>query len=165
VLADERHDPAPLLRTQAPDRTDALLARAQAFEEELNEKYEEGEITGRELREGLKAAAEKREEVNWANRKAELADEMQRTAAESAWNTEVERFIQRVTVDPESQRLSDRAQLAKARKLYQDDVTTAAGLHAASTARQPTSHGDERDDMGSGEYAALDRLPEHRPIA
>jgi len=177
-----RHDPAPALKARAPENAGAVLDRVGQFEDHIQRQFEDGEITAREYRGGLQQAADKREEVRWARRKADLAREMDEQAKEAAWYREVDRFlsttgaavakndmtkkafdryVQEVTADPANQHLSDRAQLEKAHKLFLADFGPAFG---GTAAHQPGG-GDARGDMGGGDYAALDRLLERDPAA
>jgi hypothetical protein len=178
-----RADPALILTARAPDNAAAVLDRVDQFEELIQTQFEDGEITSQKYRDGLRQAAEKREEVNWAQRKAELAREMDEQAKETAWYREVDRFmsttgaaiakseavkiafdehVKAVTSDPANQNLSDRAQLEKAHKLFMADMGEAFG---APSARQPASHGECSDMDGGGRFAALDRLAETDPMA
>lgn len=141
----------------------------------------DGEITAAEYRDGLRQAADAREELRWKQRKADLAREFTETAESNAWYSAVDKFmgttgagiakneaatiafdqyVKKVTSDPANQKLSDRAQLEKAHKLFVADFGAAFG----GPAHQPAGDGG-RGDLGGGKYAALDRLAESDPMA
>lgn len=176
-----RADPAPILNARAPENASAVLNRVGAFEDNIERQFYDGEITAREYRDGLRQAAEAREEVRWSQRKAELATEMDEQAKEAAWFREVDRFlsttgaavakndmtktafdryVREVTADPANQHLSDRAQLEKAHKLFMADFGPGFG---GAAAHQPAGDGG-RGDLGGGKFAALDRLAEADPM-
>ncbi|QGM97705.1 hypothetical protein [Methylocystis parvus] len=176
-----RADPAPILNVRAPENASAVLDRVSQFENDVERRFYDGEITSHEYRDGLRQAAEAREEVRWSQRKADLAREMDEQAKEAAWFREVDRFlsttgaavakndmtktafdqyVKEVTADPTNQHLSDRAQLEKAHKLFVADFGPAFGTPAA---HQPSGEG-ERGDLGGGKFATLDRLAESDPM-
>ncbi len=180
---DARHDPAPILKARALDNAAVILDRVVQFEEDLARQFEEGDIAARDYAEGLRRAAEKREEVRWAQRKAELASEFTETAQNNAWFREVDRFmsttgaaiakseaakiafdehVKAVTADPANQHLSDRAQLDMAFKLFKQDVGGALGAPAL---HQPVGQRHGQADVGGGDYSALDRLADADPVA
>ncbi len=177
-----RDDPAPILNARAPDNAGAVLDRVGAFEDKIERQFYDGEITSREYRDGLRQAADAREEVRWSQRKADLAREMDEQAKEAAWYKEVDRFlstsgaavakndmtktafdryVREVTADPANQHLSDRAQLEKAHKLFMNDFGPGFG---SAPAHQPAGDGG-RGDLGGGKFAALDRLATTDPLA
>lgn len=180
-----RNDPAPILTAKAPDQAHATLARCAEFEEEASRRFEEGEITAREYRDFLQRAADAREQARWDQRKAELASEMTQQAQDRAWYSEVDRFmattgvqiarshsakiafdehVKAVTADPANHRLSDRAQLDKAYKLFMQDVGGALGV--AQRAAAYDAMGDQGGRaVGGSDFAALDRLAETDPMA
>jgi hypothetical protein len=177
-----RADPAPILRARTPDSAAAVLDRVSKFEDKIEQQLYDGEITSAEYRDGLRQAADAREEVRWSQRKAELAREMDEQAKEAAWFREVDRFlattgaavakndmtkmafdryVKVVTANPANQHLSDRAQLEKAHKLFVADFGAAFG---GAPAHQPAGDGG-RGDLGGGRFAALDRLATTDPLA
>jgi hypothetical protein len=190
------------LRAKAPEKAEEAIAAIRAEEEELATKFDDGEITAREFRDGLNKLGERREELNWSKRKAELAGEMSRQAQENAWHAEVRDFmtttganiakskaamiafdevVKAVTADPANQKLSDRAQLDKAFKLFMDDVGGALGAKVEAPAPKPKGEAAvkkervvpptlakmpaaEPESTDGGKYAALDRLAISDPL-
>ena len=156
----EHEQPIDELRTATPpilipkpiDNAQEIAARLAAYEDDLAVKFDDGDITAREYRDGLAQVAAQRDELRWADRKADLAREMRTTAENAAWQREVNDFmtkgpgakisssraamvafdehVKRVTADPTNARLSDRAQLQKAYAAYKRDMA-GAGLSMA----------------------------------
>lgn len=176
-----RAEPAPILNARAPDNAGAALDRVGAFEDQIERQFYDGEITSAVYRDGLRQAADAREELRWNQRKAELAREFTETAESNAWYSAVDEFmgttgagiakneaatiafdqyVKKVTADPANQRLSDRAQLEKAHKLFMADFGPGFG---GAAAHQPAGDGG-RGDLGGGKFAALDRLAEADPM-
>lgn len=176
-----RADPLPLLNVRAPENAGEVLSQLAYAEAEFQRQFEEGDITGREYAEGISKLSEQRDEVRWSQRKAELANEMVETAKASQWNCEVESFmtttakditakgepallafdaiVKKVTADPANQRLSDRAQLEKARREFLADFGPA--FDGQSAHEEPASYGGG----GGDKFAQLDRLMERDPLA
>lgn len=138
----------PLRATPAADVA-AKIQEIDDSEVELGRKFDEGEITTSEYRDGMKKLGVERENLNWQTRKSELATEMTETMQKQAWDNAVTEFmtgvgshltkseallhgfdnaVRRVTADPSNHRLSDRAQLEKAYNLFWEE-SRAAGLN------------------------------------
>lgn len=179
-----RHDPAPILRARTPDSAAAVLDRISQFESDVERRFYDGELNAREYRDGLRQVSEAREEVRWKQRKADLAREFTETAESNAWYSAVDGFmsttgagiakneaatiafdqyVKKVTADPANQKLSDRAQLEKAHKLFVADFGPAFGGKSETPAPKPAGDGG-RSDLGGGKFAALDRLAESDPM-
>lgn len=177
---ETRNDPLPLLNVSAPDNAGEVLSQLSSAAADVRRQFEDGDITGGEYAEALSQIADRREEVRWSQRKAELASEMVETAKSSQWNREVEAFmtttarditakgepaliafdaiVKRVTGDPANEKLSDRAQLQKAHRLFLDDFGSAFDGHGGRD--ESTSYGG-----GGDKFAQLDRLMERDPMA
>lgn len=155
--ADHQHnddiaDPIlPPLRAKAPENVEEIISAISAEEDALAQKFDDGDITAREYRDGLNKLSNQRDEIRWDQRKADLAREMEDTAKANAWQREVQDFmtstaanitkshaqmvafddiVKKVTADPANLNLSDRAQLEKAYKIYMDDVGAALGVQS-----------------------------------
>lgn len=163
------------LRAPPPADVAAKTQKLDDAEIELGRRFDEGEITTNEYRDGMKQLGAERESLNWQARKAELANEMTETMQKQAWDAAVNEFmtgtgshltkseallhgfdnaVRRVTADPANHRLSDRAQLEKAYNLFWEE-SKAAGLNfdnaVKKTARQPAAQQPAprpRDDGG-----------------
>ena len=150
---------APPLRAHPPEDAAAKLAAIGTDEEALSTRFDEGDITAKEFRDGLNALAERREEIRWNQRKAELAGEMTKQAQDNAWESDVREFfagpaahiaksraaliafdehVKAVTGDAANAKLSNRAQLDKALKSFQADIGEAFSVkpQAAQEGRQ-----------------------------
>jgi len=171
-----RSDPAPVLVAQPIEGAADLLRQLAAAEESLACQFDDGDITAREYRDGMARLSEYRDEIKWATRKAHLANEMRETAERAAWHREVNAFmtkgpaahltkshgamvafdevVKKVTADPANERLSDRAQLEKAFKIYQADMAR-AGFGATETARAP---GDTGGGRGGVDFGSIDAM-------
>jgi|GEM_PF-2413244 len=165
----------PLRAQPAADLSEQIKAIDDA-EIELGRKFDEGEITTSEYRDGMKQLGTNRESLNWQTRKAELANEMTETMQKQAWDNAVTDFmtgvgshltkseallhgfdnaVRRITSDPANHRLSDRAQLEKAYNLFWEE-SRAAGLNFENAVkkapRQATPQQQQpqrtRDDSG-----------------
>lgn len=150
VIEEQAEPILPPFRAKAPENADEILGALAAEEESLVQKFEDGDITAREYREAINKVNDQRDEIKWATREAGLASKMQQQAEENAWIKEVEDFmtttavnitksraamiafdemVKKVTADPENAKLSNRAQLDKAFRLYNEDMA-AAGFNA-----------------------------------
>jgi hypothetical protein len=149
---DDIADPIlPPLRAKAPENVEEIISAINAEEDALAQKFDDGDITAREYRDGLNKLSNQRDEIRWDQRKADLAREMEDTAKANAWQREVQDFmtttaanitkshaqmvafddiVKKVTADPANLNLSDRAQLEKAYKIYMDDVGAALGVQS-----------------------------------
>ena len=202
--AAEQADPIlPPLRAKAPENADELMSQLAQEEESLAQKFDDGDITAREYREGLNKLSEQRDEIKWATREASLASKMQRQAEENAWHKDVQDFmtttaahitkshaamvafddvVKKVTADPNNANLSNRAQLEKAFKAYNDEMATAFGVKPqeqtkpAPTAPAPKNQrvipptlarvpAAEPENIDGGKFANLDRLAATDPVA
>jgi hypothetical protein len=180
-----RRDPAPLLETRIPADLPQRLAALDQEKAEIVARFDEGELTAREYSDGLEAIADKRSDAEWEKRKAAFAREAHEAAIEGAWNREVDKFmrgpakdiaakgeaallafdsyVKRVTGDPANARLSDRAQLQKAHKLFQADFKLSAARSASAYDSGPGSASDHA--MDAHDFARLDKLMESDPLA
>jgi hypothetical protein len=172
-----RRDPTPLLDTEAPDIAPHLAALAEQ-KAKIVESFDNGEITAREYSDALEAISDRRDDLRFLRRKAEFAKEQNKRAIDAAWGNAVDRFmkttgkgintdarriafdeyVKRVTGDAAFSHLSDRAQLAKAHKLFLKDF---GGSNLSAGADDPpASRG-----ISPGDFAALDRLADSDPAA
>ncbi|RTL88120.1 MAG: hypothetical protein EKK29_05975 [Hyphomicrobiales bacterium] len=183
------NDPAPILDTRAPEDLPQRLVALDEQKAELVSRFDDGELTAREYSDALEAIADQRDDVRWQSRRAEFAREQQEQAIEHNWNREVESYmrgpakditakgeaallafdayVKKITADPANARLSDKAQLAKAHKLFLADFDGFGRLPASRSPRayepEPGSRADHSRD--AADFAALDRLAETDPRA
>lgn len=202
--AAEQADPIlPPLRAKAPDNADELMSQLAQEEEALAQKFDDGDITAREYRDSINKLNDQRDEIKWATREANLASKMQRQAEENAWHKDVQDFmtttaanitksnaamvafddiVKKVTADPANANLSNRAQLEKAFKVYNDEMSAAFGIKQdqqpaakapapapkaarnipPTLARVPAA---ESENLDGGKFANLDRLAAMDPAA
>lgn len=202
---DDIADPIlPPLRAKAPDNVDELITRLSQEEEALAQKFDDGDITAREYRDGINKLNDQRDEIKWATREADLANKMQRQAEENAWHRDVKEFmtstaanitksraamvafdevVKKVTADPANLNLSNRAQLEKAFKLYNDEMTAAFGVHTPPQPQKPATApqapkaqraipptlarvpASDIENVDGSKFANLDRLAATDPVA
>lgn len=194
---DDLADPIlPPLRAKAPDNADELMSQLAQEEEALAQKFDDGDITAREYRDSINKLNDQRDEIKWATREADLAGKMQRQAEENAWHRDVKEFmtttaanvtkseaamvafdnvVKKVTADPANVNLSNRAQLEKAFKLYNDEMAATFGVQPPAQAKAPAPApapktqrtipptlarvpAAESENIDGGKFAALDRL-------
>lgn len=201
---DDIADPIlPPLRAKAPDNADELMSQLAQEEEALAQKFDDGDITAREYRDSINKLNDQRDEIKWATREANLASKMQRQAEENAWHKDVQEFmtttaanitksqaamvafdevVKKVTADPANASLSNRAQLDKAFKVYNDEMSAAFGIkqdqQPAAKAPAPAQKAQrnipptlakvpaaESENLDGGKFANLDRLAAMDPAA
>ncbi len=91
---EELADPIlPPLRARPPENVEEIITAISSEEDTLAQKFDDGDITAREYRDGLNKLNAQRDEVNWNKRKADLAREMEDTAKANAWQKEVSDFM------------------------------------------------------------------------
>lgn len=201
--AEEADPILPPLRAQAPDNAAEVMAQLAAEEEALAQKFDDGDITAREYRDGIKKLSAQEDEIRLKQFKAEIADDMKQQAEVNAWHKEVQDFmtttaahitksnaamvafddvVKKVTSDPANLKLSNRAQLDKAYKLFMDDVNAAFGVQQQKPAETPAKAAApkqqrnipptlakvpaaEPESFENSEFAALDRLAATDPVA
>jgi hypothetical protein len=155
--------PPPLLRAEALD-AGPLLAELASHQDAWAARFDDGDITAKEYAAGLERLADKREEIRWTSRKAELANEMAESQRFNQWAGAVKDFmettgkqiatngpllvafdaeVRKAHADPANRGLSDKAILAKAHRKFRNDLDTTFG-------RSETS-------MGGG-HVSLDKL-------
>jgi hypothetical protein len=163
--------PLPLLHADAIDAA-PMLAQLAAHEDAWTAKFDDGDITGREYSAGLKTLTDRRDEIKWTSRKAELAQEMSDGQRFNQWAGAVKDFmattgkqigsdvrpngapgplliafddtVKKAHADPANRGLSDKAILAKAHRTFRADLETTFG--------QPES------TSGGVDHASLGRL-------
>lgn len=140
---DLRRDPAPLIGTEEPKDIEERLTALAEEKAALVQKFDDGEITAREYSDGLEAISDKRNDIQWEKRKAEIGREAHERAITDAWDRDVAEFmsttakkiaekgepallafdsyVKKVTGDPKNARMSNRAQLEKAHKAFLAD--------------------------------------------
>jgi hypothetical protein len=181
-LRQEIHVP---LRASVPENAGELLAQIEQQADALAAQFDEGDITAREYRNALDQIATEREKIEWQFKKADLAREMQETAERAGWDKEVADFmtkgpgaaiarsnaqmvafdaiVRKVTADPQAQHLSDRAQLDRAWRLYQQD-SARAGLEGLDVATSLGAMGGGSYDDG-GQHTVLDQMAARGDVA
>jgi hypothetical protein len=173
------------LKARAPQNAGELLGQLDAEEEALAAKFDEGDITTREYREGMRKLSAQREDLNWQSRKADLAAEMDRNVKERAWNDTVAEFmtttaapitssrammtgfdsvVRQITAMPEYQKLSDKKQLEAAWKIFNDETEKAAGMRfdrkaAPKAEPAPAPKAAPRDKEGRFVPPTLAKVP------
>ncbi len=163
--------PPPLLRAEALD-AGPLLAELAAHQDAWATRFDDGDITAKEYADGLERLADKRDEVKWAARKAELADEMAEGQRFNQWAGAVKDFmettgkqiatnvdargapgplliafdaaVKKAHGDPANRGLSDKAILNKAHRAFRADLDTTFGHSETS--------------RGGGGHVSLDKL-------
>ncbi len=168
---ERQDDILPPLRAEAVNAAPMLHQLAQ-YQAEWNEKFDNGDITSREYSDGLNRLADRREEIRWAERKAELSQELVQGQRVNRWAKSVKEFmstdgariaanvdangrpgplligldaaVKKAHGDPANRGLSDKAILAKAHRAFTDD------LHA--------TFGQPERTTGSADLGALNRL-------
>ena len=175
-LRQEIHVP---LEVDVPPNAREILAEIQRQRDLLAQAFDEGDLTTAEYRQQIDRVAAEQERISWQLRKAELAQDMRATAERASWKREVQDFmttgpgariaasqtqmtafdaiVRQVTADPANQNLSDRAQLERAWRVYQQD-TARIGLatDAYETASALGNMGGGYVD--TGQFAILDQM-------
>lgn len=176
---EERAALAPVFTARAPANAAEIEASLDRDETDLTQQFDEGDITAREYRDGVARLNDQRAELRWQKQKAELAADMRSQAEFDAWNREVENFmtkgpgaglskshaamvafddiVKQVTSDPANQKLSDRAQLAKAYKIYSADMAK-AGIGSADQIELARSLGDMGGGRGGADFGSIDAM-------
>jgi hypothetical protein len=168
-----RRDPTPLWDTQEPDNAAANLKALKEARAEIVQKFEDGEITAQEYADHMERVDELRSDIKFAQRKARLAVEQVEYAKDSSWWSAVNKFmagpgrdiakndarkiafdeyVKKVTGDIANHKLTDRAQLELAHRMFKADFGGGFGGDTSS------AHGS-----GGSDFAALDRLAESNP--
>jgi len=156
-----------------PANADQHLKIVADYEARAEQMFEDGDITAAEYRRAMREAADKRDEIKWAKQKADLAADMQRQVEDRAWSKAVrefmsttgaaiksdpmrrtfDRYVQQVTGDAANSHLSDKAQLAKAHRMFMSDMQSGAA---------------EAQEMGGGashtDFATIDRMIDSDPL-
>lgn len=132
----------PLIRGEAPADAEEKLKAIDTREDELSQKFEDGDITTTEYRTGLRELNRERDDINWSLRKAELSRETTQAQAEATWYSNVEAFLSEhpeirknqlvynafdavvrdITSNKENHGLSDRKQLEKAYQVWAESL-------------------------------------------
>jgi len=147
--------PLPLIRGAAPEKADEILAGFDAEDEALNTKFDDGDITAKEFRDGLKATNARREEIKWEQKKSALAEEMAESQRFNQWAGAVQDFmsttganiaksnsamiafdvvVKGVTSDEKYNGMSDKKKLETAYAMFTDDYNKAFGKAVATGA-------------------------------
>lgn len=147
--------PAPILIAQAPADADAQLAQIATDKAALIDKWENGEVTGKEYQQQLDALNEKQSDIKAQVREADLAQKLEAQRVQNQWVADCNRFLadhpeyqdtngeRRKLMDetimalarmPSNQGLSNEKALAKAHRMVQmelGEVAPAANTPAA----------------------------------
>lgn len=148
--------PVPVpLDAEVPEDAEAILSQLDEKEAEVEQQFEDGDLTAAEYRKELRAIASRRDEINRAMFKADIAREMLEKAELDAWKRDVadfmsttgayidrsellkvafDRKVREVTGDPANANLSNRQQLLKAHKAFVAELE-AAGIHVGVKAQ------------------------------
>lgn len=177
--ADEeelRARPVAPFAAAAPPDADAHLKIVADYEARAEQMFEDGDISASEYRQAMREVADKRDELKWAKHKADLADQMQKQAEDRAWSKAVREFmsgpgaainkneamkrafdgyVQAVTGDAANAHLSDKAQLAKAHRLFLADMAAQGVQFGALPGAR---------DAGSTDFAQIDRMIDSDPL-
>jgi hypothetical protein len=170
---EQRIDPKPILDTSEPENATERLAALSEQKAALVQKFDDGEITAREYSDALETLSDRREDIKFAQRKARMASEQVEYVKDSAWWSAVDKFmagpgrdiakndarkiafdeyVKKVTGDAANARLSDKAQLELAHRMFKADFGGGFGGDSSS------AHGS-----GGSDFATLDRLAESNP--
>jgi hypothetical protein len=173
-------NPAPPLRAVVPKDAKERLETLEADEAKLEDQFNDGDITAKEYRTGLRKIEDERKDVEWAVKKAELATEMQREAIDNLWEKDVGDFmrttaapiaksetlltafdvhVKRVTGDPENGKLSNRAMLAKAYKDFQAELAPLTGKSDAPDPKGGKASDPQPEKRRPGVPPTLARVP------
>lgn len=90
--AEASNAPA-LIKSELPDDLDAKLADIDKREDELSEKFEDGELTTAEYRAELRKLTGERGEIEKAQLKHSLAEDFNQAQLEANWNRDCEQFL------------------------------------------------------------------------
>ena len=168
---ERQEDILPPLRAEAPN-AGPMLAQLAAQQDMWAAKFDDGDITSREYAAGLEKLADKREEIRWASRKAELSQELVQGQRMNNWSKAVQQFmatdgkqiaanvdangrpgplligldaaVKKAHGNPVNRGLSDKAILAKAHRAFTDE------LHA--------TFGRPESPTGGADLGALNKL-------
>jgi hypothetical protein len=175
---ERRIDPTPLWDTHEPANAGANLKALKEAREEIIQKFEDGEISAADYADHMERVDDLRNDIKLKQRFARMAVEENEAAKDSAWwsavdmfmtgpgraiNTDAKRiafdqYVQKVTGDYSNSHLSNRAQLALAKKMFDRDF--AGSNFSAGADYAPASRSGGRAD-----FAALDRLADSDPAA
>ena len=183
--------PAPLLAADAPADADEKLAEIARQKEELVQKFEDGDLTAKEYQLELDKLAKQEREIEQAQFKAKLAQEMAEQQARNAWLQTVNQFldehkeyrqfplrykaldiaVRELAAKEENQGLSGREILEKAHAQIVEQFGLVKGEQKPESKREikapptlakvPASAATETEN---GRWARLDRLMETDPI-
>ena len=141
-MDDEPTTSPQVLRPSAPEGAADRLKAIDTERTELAQKFDDGELTGKEFREADKKLEEERAGLAWAIQKDELAGELNSQQRERDWFREVNEFVaahpevkenetlwaafdlhvRKVTGSEDAKGLSDRKMLAKAFDGWKKDL-------------------------------------------
>lgn len=127
---------------QPPADAEERMRDIERRENELAEKFDEGDITSKEFQAQNRALATEREALNWEIRKAELSQQQAQEFEANAWQADVRAFlkdhpeirknelmwtsfdlaVRKITGSEEFQNLSNRKQLEKAHQVWADQL-------------------------------------------
>jgi len=186
--------PAPLLAADAPADADEKLAEIARLKEELVQKFEDGDLTAKEYQLELDKLAKQEREIEQAQFKAKLAQEMAEQQARNAWLQTVNQFldehkeyrqfplrykaldiaVRELAAKEENQGLSGREILEKAHAQIVEQFGLAKGEQKPEQAKSkreikapPTLAkvpASAVTETENGRWARLDRLMETDPI-
>lgn len=192
----------PLIRGEDLGQIQDRLTAIKAEQDALETQFEDGDITSKEFRAGLDKLNKEANDLQWKVNKTELANEITEQQKMQAWYSDVGSYlaanpelkaselrlkafdtvVRQVTADPETAKLSNREQLAKAHEIWARELgqpgPKAKAQPAAKQAepepkrftdrnvpptlgRLPASASTDTDD---GKYGYLDRLASTDPL-
>ena len=163
----ERRDDAPPVLHAQPINAAPLLGELAQHQADWARKFNDGDITASEFTDGLNRLADRREEIRWSARKAELAEELVQGQRMNNWSKAVKEFmatdgkqiaanvdargapgallrgldaaVKAEHSDPANRGLSDRAIIAKANRKFREGLDQALGAPDQATGRSHAS--------------------------
>lgn len=177
----------PLIKAEVPADVEAKLAAIDTKEDEIAQKFDDGDLTSAEYRAEVRKLEKERSDIDWQVKKAELSNEAAQQQAVNAWYDSVKDFlgkhpeikgsklkyeafdavVRQVTADEANHKLSDAKQLDMAYKIWAEElgitVAEAKDTKPGKKARvvPPTLAKVPASDIETtddGQYANLNRL-------
>lgn len=182
---------APVLVVESPSDADEQLKAISTQKDELNTKYEDGDITAKEYQQQLDDLFKQERAIERAVDRAELAAEMEKQRLVNEWTFTVNAFIDANPVYRENPRLyraldqevkdiansEEGKALSGAKILAKAHENLSEAFNIAKPGKKtpipkgelpPSLHGvpaADANDVSGGKWAGLDRLANTNPIA
>lgn len=193
----------PLIRGEDLEQIQDRLTAIKAEQDALETQFEDGDITSKEFRAGLDKLNKEANDLQWKVNKTELANEITEQQKMQAWYSDVGSYlaanpelkaselrlkafdtvVRQVTADPETAKLSNREQLAKAHEIWARELGQPAPKAKGQPAPKPAAEPEAKrfndrnvpptlgripasaaTDTDDGKYGYLDRLASTDPL-